>query len=408
MSRNTLIFKISSIAAILTASVIGCDRANVTDASSLFGGEGSIVDNGGDIIHCRSQAGSAFSGDYNLDYVMTHNPAAPDEPEEDTWPELRARTIRLISEKSPQMAASLVAYLDRLESSDQTQIRVWHGSTMGLSDLQDEGLLNQIAENCKTIRNGKTVPDLMQMVRRRYLEDSGVNKVFYYYDHAKFQDLKNRLPLQFSYLVIHEWLWDYADSPWANRSVNHLIHSKSSEAMSPGQFQTAMRSYGIEGDEGNFVGKQSGTTDLLRQKFSLSPACDFERRLIIEFAPDTGRVILDGSDVSLEATVEDPQQRLGGLICGIALVAGAGSTSGAPASIIISIKLGAASFDKTSSGNISLTGICREEECFNKDGELGSMVFKNNFLGHRWLLNLRSDVPAYVVTPRLVLIGARQ
>ena len=178
--------------------------------------------------------------------------------------------------------------------------------------------------------------------------------------------------------------------------------------MSPGQFQTAMRSYGIEGDEGNFVGKQSGTTDLLRQKFSLSPACDFERRLIIEFAPDTGRVILDGSDVSLEATVEDPQQRLGGLICGIALVAGAGSTSGAPASIIISIKLGAASFDKTSSGNISLTGICREEECFNKDGELGSMVFKNNFLGHRWLLNLRSDVPAYVVTPRLVLIGARQ
>ena len=99
---------------------------------------------------------------------------------------------------------------------------------------------------------------------------------------------------------------------------------------------------------------------------------------------------------------------LGGLICGIALVAGAGSTSGAPASIIISIKLGAASFDKTSSGNISLTGICREEECFNNDGELGSMVFKNNFLGHRWLLNLRSDVPAYVVTPRLVLIGARQ
>jgi|GEM_PF-2718493 len=395
---------------ILAASMASACSAPLPSIASLQGGQGTIIDNGGDKLRCESNGPTPLRGDLALDYAMTFDPVSQQDPEESNWDDLAGRVGRLLRAKAPEaMSRSWDRYAASFLSGDQTSERVWHATSLTLSDLKDEGQLALIPDHCKIVRQGHLVPDLKQMVRRRYLNEDDVTKVHYYYDQNEMDHLRDHLPLQFSYIAVHEWLWDFADSPWANRSANHLIHSRQAESMTAAQFQAALRSYGIEGGEGSFVGRPQNSLSRLREIFEPSPACDFSRRLTAEFS-DTGRVVLNGASVTLTARAEDRDGHLGGKICGMAFLSGIESLAGGgrPAEASLTIKAGSFSFTQTvTTGDSLIHGVCADSACRHRQGPVGSAIFVNNFADITWTLDAAASGSAVLVTPRLIFIGSR-
>src|SRR5688572_21845721 len=110
---------------LLLCALSGCAKAPPS-TSTLAGGV--IVDSGGDLIRCGTSNDAVLTGDFTLDYVLTYDArvGTTRDPAEQSWPELEARIRRLVSDKLPEIAPSLDAYLDELESDDAAGVRIWH------------------------------------------------------------------------------------------------------------------------------------------------------------------------------------------------------------------------------------------------------------------------------------------
>ncbi len=397
----------------LTLLGIVVTAAACSQASSLshLNPGGSIVGNGGDIITCTSSGESPFSGDYTLDYFATFDPrkGTSDDPT-GSYDELLDRVARLVHAKLPELAPSLDAYLALAESRDESQVRIWRGLTASPTDLKDEDIRGLISENCKESRDGIKVPNLKQMVDRRYKIDSDVPKVYYYYDYDKFQELKNERPLQAAYLMIHEWIWDFSDSAWVSRSVNRLLQSKSTEQMTSDAVRRSVRAYGITGDEGGYIGVPTGRTAKLQQIFSQNPACDFSHRTVHEFFPESGReVFAAGEQRTFNLTVPaDVTQTLGQKICGVALA------FGYKGRLDLNLQRGVGVYHASYSGGSTatealLSATCNEIDCLHRSGELADLYQPRGIAGSRWSIQLASNGgEAEMIVPYLLLVKMRE
>ncbi|MEZ4742665.1 MAG: RCC1 domain-containing protein [Bdellovibrionota bacterium] len=115
--------------------------------------------------------------------------------------------------------------------NDYSQKRIWKGKKNPLIDIKDEDYLFKVPDNCR-IKNSNKINIIQSVIRTEY--DSGF--VSYFYDINHFSELKNdaATPLQFSFLIIHEWLWDFFPSNKVNqlRELNYLLHSPQLDELS--------------------------------------------------------------------------------------------------------------------------------------------------------------------------------
>ncbi len=392
----------------------GCSGSAETPSQLKPGG--SIVGNGGDIITCSRSANNHWDGDYTLDYYATYDPGVGTSNDPSgSYEELLDRVARLVRAKVPELSQSLDGFLALAESRDESQPRIWTGLTASPTNLKDEDIRELIKENCKETRDGIKVPNLTQMVDRLYKVDSNIPKVYYQYDHDKFQQLKRDRPLQAAYLMIHEWIWDFSDNAFISRRVNRLLQSKSTESMSSDELRRSIRALGITGDEGGYIGRSTGRTAKLQALFGDNPGCDFSHRAIYEFFPASGREVFTPRDGSRTFELKVPLEAseiLGDKICGMALAFGyKGSvdlrlTRGARMAID-----GSYSSSGLSEKILSATCVYDPEtprRCLNMTGELELLHIPHGFAGSRWSITVASGGgEAEMIVPYLLLVKMR-
>jgi hypothetical protein len=185
------------------------------------GGEG--VGNGGDGVLCTFSSGNQLEGLYSLDYLLEYRSVNPPVTVPD-WRASFSRIKALIESKAPHLAESLNEFLQHILNEDERvrSPRVWQ-SIKHLEQLNDEGLdsHNGIPINC--MQKGK--PRIVQAVIREIRNTIVGEKIYYKFNRLALTFLRDTNPLQFSFLLIHEWLWDITSDVKTNRKLNYLFHS---------------------------------------------------------------------------------------------------------------------------------------------------------------------------------------
>jgi hypothetical protein len=418
MSRQSR--KLSLVVLLTSTFVLLFACENSPSLSKLMNGRGTVIDNGGDKLTCTNDGNSQFNGDYTLDYVVTYDPTLgfADDPVLPDWTAHRARVEDFLKSKMPSALSSFQSYADNIGNSDDSGSRIWKASAFDLLDLKDEGLIQQLPGNClRTNDDGTVVPNTTQMVRRREISTSSTRKIFYYYDYAKFEELKTDLPLQASYLIVHEWLWDFTNSPWVNRTINRLIHSKRAESMSKDDFTAHLKALGVEINGTGRPGPSGASESALESLFRSNPVCNFDDRVTVELQRfDRLSRIIIAPGASKEFLVKVPSDLLPASTwkaCGFALMVTHQATGSSNSKVDLKITRGLATFDKSFAVSTEAPkqnfydGLCLDAHCLNRSGELQDVITRSGFGNSEWRLNFKNTGSSEVelLAPYIVFSG---
>jgi hypothetical protein len=204
---------------------------------------GNGVNNGGDAVSCRPSTTNSYEGYYSLDYLAQFDPA------------LQAVEVRSLDDSLARMEAGLKAKLPELVPSfldfksglfnetNPRHARFWEKAPFGLIDLKDENLVTRLPENC---RDGEKV-SIVQAVVRQPPNISGrpLDKFVYKYVPEVVDRLRSTQPIQLSFLILHEWLWDFSSNVERNRRLDYWLHSAHLENWSREEWLSNLEAIGF-------------------------------------------------------------------------------------------------------------------------------------------------------------------
>jgi hypothetical protein len=183
----------------------------------------TIVGNGGDLVECGAPQSyhdtSVKSGLYVLDYLVAR--VLRLEPMPDVTPHKIAVRLHAVN---GAMGFSLTEFLESYGSRDLSQRYIWLDVESRLVDVQDEQLAEQLPANCYANRSGQAHLNIHQAVIRNTEPQRG--RTLFNYDANLLENLYRQSPLQASYLLVHEWLWDFVSDAPSNRELNRYLHSQ--------------------------------------------------------------------------------------------------------------------------------------------------------------------------------------
>ncbi len=196
-------------------------------------GQGNTVGKGGDTIKCDPSGLNDFRGYYTLDYLLEYNSSEFRIAREIDFEKTVQRLLKYLEDDQPELRDSLITFSQSLYKQDVKSGRIWRKSETPLYDIKDEEIVKRIPENCLVLRNGTYVLELRQTVIRQARPDY----IEYNFDQdiLSLQKLEN--PLQYSFFMTHEWLWDFTRNIEALRKLNWLFHSSQLEKMSKDEFR---------------------------------------------------------------------------------------------------------------------------------------------------------------------------
>jgi Leucine-rich repeat (LRR) protein len=190
-----------------------------------FAGTGGEVGNGGDSVYCSVGGDNNLVGYFSLDYLLTYRVSNNNSDVIDrTWEESRARISRLLAAKHSALGRSFDRFVSLLYNTDPLKSNLWNEASFGLEDISDERMLRKLPPNCVR-RNDRGTPEVLQAVVRVAHDESTV----YEYDYDILENLQSNAGLQYSFLIVHEWLWDFTGDVHVIREVNRLLHSSQLE-----------------------------------------------------------------------------------------------------------------------------------------------------------------------------------
>jgi len=207
--------------------------------SASAGGVG--IGNGGDSAYCELSNLQPLDGYYSLDFLMTlDGDGLSDAVPVQSWQESQNRIRQILAAKYPAMLESFDKFLkDASNRNDWTKSRIWLPAPHGLIDISDEQLRRTLPENCGRSSSADKVTLIQTVVRGQRPE-----MITYEFDSKVMSELKQK-PLQYSFLMVHEWLWDHTNDPQTIRWVNQFLHSAYTENLPAQQFQHSLKSIGI-------------------------------------------------------------------------------------------------------------------------------------------------------------------
>ncbi len=211
-----------------------------------FGFAGGAVGNGGDSVECTYSAANDFNGTYALDYLLTYKESNQnsDIVKVTSLDESIQRIKKLLQEKVPELSDSFDEFMKLVRNEDISLPRFWEEAPFGLVDIKDENIINFVPMNCR--QNGDV--KIVQTIIRLNPMNTGLEKykLVYKYVPSIFQRLYTQAPLQLSFLLVHEWLWDLSHHVEKNRRLNRFIHSKEFESLSREQLRARLTTLGLE------------------------------------------------------------------------------------------------------------------------------------------------------------------
>jgi hypothetical protein len=202
------------------------------------------VGNGGDTVRCRGSQTNNLNGLYVYDYLATYNPQTGNSDITQANDPTR-RIYNIFRNKIPVLEASLRDFLDDfnhqiLQTPHSQRRNVWRASIMQRFVVDDEHIVNGIPENCRQENDLRTF-EFNQTVYRMQMPE---NKLFLYDLDLMTELSKN--PLQYSFMIIHEWLWDYCENAAIIREVNRFLHTADIENFTDIELQQELRSRGMQ------------------------------------------------------------------------------------------------------------------------------------------------------------------
>jgi hypothetical protein len=231
-----------------------------------------IVGNGGDSVRCEPNASvSAFKGLYSLDYLLTYQTRNDNADVADvfSWEESRDRIAAILAAKSPDLAFGFSSFVADMDNSfDYTRPHIWREAGFGLVNLNDERLIRKIPANCYKLHDDQSI-DVIQTVVQTQRADLAI----FEYDPSVYDEFLHLAPLQFSFLMVHEWLWSFTDDVRVVREVDRFLHSKAAEQLAPDAFATALNNMGLMLRATDFVpvcDRSQAVRDALQQFFGKS------------------------------------------------------------------------------------------------------------------------------------------
>jgi hypothetical protein len=379
--------------------------AKVPAMSDLNGGGGTIVDNGGDFVDCGNGQ-EAIRGILSTDYVLTIG-AMDQVPEHANSTEYLDRLKRLVDAKLPEWSADFANYLSALSADDPNGSRIWRASPDPLTDLANDDPVRLYPMQCRKPLQPDE-PNLIQAVRRRYYLDSLVPKLIYETDAALLARMQDEAPLQYSFLIFHEWLWDYTHSAYANRWVNRLFHDNRIESMSAADVRSYLAGYGIFGATGDWLGRPGDALPALLQTVRSDSACDADNAQGIAIDLDAERVDLSPGEKA--SFTQELRLNRNQPICGIGLMY---HTAGQNGLLLIKVSRGGLnerfSVATGASRQHSSIGLCSDRHCLRRSGTLAYLYDPDD--GASDTFNLTLDIEnigansAQLAVPHLIVFG---
>ncbi|HEY8269762.1 MAG TPA: hypothetical protein VIG33_02660, partial [Pseudobdellovibrionaceae bacterium] len=153
------------------------------------------------------------------------------------------RILKILQDKAPTLAPYFKDFRDLVFNTDYSKTKVWESTPFGLVELDDQNITSLIPENCK--KEGKT--QLIQAVIREFQSFSGadIGHIIYKFDPKIVDSLDKKSPLQLSFLMVHEWLWDLSQNVDRNRRINRFLHSREIESMSSEKVIKTLQGMGL-------------------------------------------------------------------------------------------------------------------------------------------------------------------
>ncbi len=225
---------------------------------------GGTVENGGDIILCKDfpkPGAHSTSGEYeefkafNLDYVLAVGSGVSTEyfSPIDSWDNSMNRIGKILLKTSITMLAKFHDFAVSTRkinlssfSENESSTRKWKKKNTIIRVEQPAGTV--FPENCKwkKIIEGNEIVITGMYYRVVVRESSEISrKLTYHYHPLYLQYLLENDPLQFSFMMVHEWLWDFTSSAVVNRNVNAFLHSREIEVMSSQEIRERLIHLGL-------------------------------------------------------------------------------------------------------------------------------------------------------------------
>ncbi len=182
------------------------------------------VRNGGEVVIC--------SGDISyqsLDFVMIHRPQR--HPARLNYFRVLKQSLEhilvLLQEKIPQLSPSFEEFMNQIGNQDLKKHYQWKPYFSPLR-VYDEQIKLPISCN-----NGKGGIEILQAIVRLSNAESKTteDKIIFEFDLEIFESLLHHDQFQLSFLIIHEWLWNFAPSIENNRKMNMFLHSEAFDKM---------------------------------------------------------------------------------------------------------------------------------------------------------------------------------
>lgn len=203
------------------------------------------VGNGGDVVVCW---GRYFDKFLSLDYVLGKDLFFKLQiVETKSATKNLERIAKLLTTKVPALDKSFQEFLAQLKNQNSSLKYVWRPTYEDLTDIEDEEFDRFPMGTCADI-NFQRGGELRQAIVRRAVLDPEYNKtkIVFLYNQSIYAELEKRHPLQLSFLLIHEWLWNFSTDVKINREVNYFLHSSALEEKKADQVVKALQGLGLE------------------------------------------------------------------------------------------------------------------------------------------------------------------
>jgi parallel beta-helix repeat protein len=182
---------------------------------------GQDVGNGGDIIVCEKSESNELEGYYSLDYVLTYQSLNLEEV--NSLDASLERIGELLKSKVPELYLSFREFKADVYNPSYAKKHAWEAAPFGLIEIKDESIAVRLPDNC--LKNDKI--NLIQAVIRLNPNYSGSETQIFKYMPSAIEKLNQERPVQTSFLMIHEWLWELSKNVDRNRRINRYLHSTS-------------------------------------------------------------------------------------------------------------------------------------------------------------------------------------
>ncbi len=208
--------------------------------SSLALAYGGSVSNGGDVIRCfASPAAFPVASLYSLDYVIARqrHPTANFAPVP-SWDESVLRISKILAKGNSHLAHSFADFVAGLQNpvpGVPVPKRSWSFFDWKYVGPElSEDYLGALPANCpREIQEDPTF-----RVRRSIVRVKDDESILYIYDARVLPILLRDFPQQASFLLVHEWLWDFTPDIDRLREINSAIHSAKFETLTAEQINT--------------------------------------------------------------------------------------------------------------------------------------------------------------------------